>query len=414
MNHSFIISSTLPRINLKAGQCLFSEGEKGDYAYIIDQGEIEIITIKNNQQIVLNVLESGSMFGELALLDGSPRSASAYAKTDVLLTIVTPEQVRGRIQEANPILRLLLMLVMRYFRSETKRSRPLQIEEKFPPDFPDSFPFQQKKFEAIELIRLESDLRSAIKKKELGLSYQPIIDLKTGDILGFEILLRWHCAKRGNVSPLLFIPLAESTSLILAIGEWVIKEGIKAILEIKAQTNQDLFISLNIAQRQIESTSFLTFLTQEVNKAQINSQQIKLEILERTLFSGEKSLIWVKYCRSLGYSLIIDDFGTGYANLAYLKKFNFDTVKIDKSFIDDIETSEKDRIICNALINLSQRLNMTVVAEGVETSSQAENLRKLGCNFAQGYFFSKPVSLAEAISLIKSSIIKTKCAMIKK
>jgi EAL domain-containing protein (putative c-di-GMP-specific phosphodiesterase class I) len=401
-----MIRSPFPKRHLKAGECVFSQGDQGDYAYIIDEGEIEISTIVHEQEIVLNVLKSGNMFGELALVDGRPRSASAYAKTDVLLTIVTLEQVRSRIQEADPILRLLLMVIMDYFRSETKRRSSLELKENERDDLAENNRFAQLKSEAIELIRLESELRNAIETNELKLFYQCIVDLKTFEIVGFEVLLRWQCTKRGDISPSLFIPLAESTSLIIPIGEWAIKKAIKAILEIKKQTNKDVFMSINIAQRQIESASFLPLLTKQVREAQIKFSQVKLEILERSLFAGETALLWLESCRSFGFPLVIDDFGTGYANLTYLRDFYFDTIKIDKCFINEIENNQKDRNISHALINLSQGLDLTVVAEGIETLSQAKILRNLGCNFGQGYLFSKPVPLEEAISLIQSSKIK--------
>jgi EAL domain-containing protein (putative c-di-GMP-specific phosphodiesterase class I) len=390
----------LPKSYFKAGECLFSEGDKGDFAYIIDYGKIEISTIINGKNTILNILEPGDMFGELALVDGSPRSASAYAKTDVLLTIITPEQVNIRIKDADPILRLLLMIVMSYFRSETKRFRSKNSPKKLKLLSFEQNLYQEKITETIDLIRLESDLRDAIEQKELELLYQPIINFKTQKIVGFEILLRWKCSKRGYVSPSLFIPLAESTSLIIPIGEWLIKKAIEDLLEIKKRTHKDLFISLNIAQRQIESQKFLPLLKQEILLAGIKRNQIKLEILERSLLTEETALFWVESCRSAGFPLLIDDFGTGYANLSYLKNFQFDSVKIDKCFIDDLNHSKKDRSICKALIELSHGLEMTIVAEGIETKAQAKILQEFGCDFGQGYFFSKPLSLKEAIALL--------------
>lgn len=400
MEQSKIINSSLPKRHLRAGECIFLEGDKGDYAYIIDEGEIEISTFIDNKYTVLNLLKSGCMFGELALVDGRPRSASAYAKTDILLTVVTPEQVKSRIQKSDPILRLLFIVIMNYFRSETERLRDLQKENSYDIDLELYDLNLTKIHEAIELIRLESDLRNAIEEKQLNLYYQPIVHLHNFKVAGFEILLRWQCPKRGNVSPNIFIPLAESTSLIVPIGEWIIKEGMKAITEIKEKTNQNVFMSINIAQRQIESTNLLPLLIAELDKAKINPNQVKLEILERSLFAGDTALFWIKKCRDAGFPVVIDDFGTGYANLTYLKDFQFDTLKIDKSFIDDIESNQKERNICKSLISLSHGLEMTVVAEGIETIEQAKILQDLGCNFGQGYLFSKPVPLEDAIALV--------------
>lgn len=392
----------LPKRYFKAGECLFSEGDKGDFAYIIDYGQIEISTVINGKYTILNILEIGNMFGELALLDDSPRSASAYAKTDVLLTIINPEQVKVRIEEADPILRLLLMVVMRYFRSETKLFRSQNQCQNYKQLSLDYDLSQKKITEIIDLIRLESDLRDAIKNNELKLFYQPVINFKNEEIAGFEILLRWKCPKRGNVSPNLFIPLAESTSLIIPIGEWIIKKAIQGFLIIKERTDKNLFISINIAQRQIESTNFLTFLKQEILSTEIEPNQIKLEILERNLLTEETVLFFIESCRASGFPLLIDDFGTGYANLSYLKNFQFDSVKIDKSFIDNLETNKKDRSICKALIELSHGLEMTIVAEGIETKHQAQILKEMDCDFGQGYLFSKPLPFEKVITLLNN------------
>lgn len=399
---SYKIQPKLPRRHLRAGECLFREGDPGDFAYIIDEGEIEISTFIDGQHTVLNTLPPGSMFGELAVVDKSARSASAHAKTDTVLTIVTAEQVNSRIQEADPIIRLLFTVVMRYFRLDSERFRANKEEDEHKSQSFDSSQYTQRITEAIELIRLESDLRNAIEQKQLKLVYQPIINFATSKIAGFEALLRWYSPAREYVSPGVFIPLAESTSLIIPIGEWVTEEAIRGLLAIEEQTKQQVFVSINVAKRQIESATFLAFLQQKIKSTEIKTSQIKLEILERSLFEGEDAMDLAQACRSLGFPLVIDDFGTGYANLAYLKQFQFDTIKIDKCFVDDLDTNSRDYSICHALIALSHGLEMTVVAEGIETATQAKILKELGCNFGQGYFFSRPVPLEEAIALIQS------------
>lgn len=401
MNLSSSIGQELQNLRFQAGECIFREGEKGDIAYIIEEGVVEIVTESDKRVTVLNILTTGDIFGELALVDGSTRSASAYAKTDVVLTVVTSEQVRSRIDDADPILKLLLMVVMKYFRSETGRLRTNKLSNNVIDIEQTKQEYQVKIRQAIDLIRLESDLRNGFKEGELVTFFQPIIDLKTNKIAGFEVLLRWFCRKRGHISPDTFIPLAESTSLIIPIGEWILAQALEAIDVIKQKTGKEIFLSVNVAEKQIADSNFLKVLKEKITNSNAKPSQIKLEILERSLFEGENAIYLVEFCRDLGLPLVIDDFGTGYANLAHLKNFQFDTVKIDKYFVQNIDNNQKDQTICRALIDLSHGLNMTTVAEGIESQQQLDILRDLGCDFGQGYFFSPPVTLEEAIALIR-------------
>lgn len=402
MSQESAIDNQFLNRTLIAGECIFSEGDQGEFAYIIEEGEVEISTITpENERIILNILKSGDMFGELALVDGSARSASAYAKTDVVLTIVTGEQVKSRIESADPILKLLLIVVMNYFRAETGRLRAKSEADITTVDNQKK-EYQEKIVHAIELIRLESDLRNGFKQEELVPFYQPIVDLKTNSIVGFEVLLRWFSPTRGNVSPSIFIPLAESTSLIIPIGEWLLDQALKAIEKVKQETKRDIFLSINVAEKQIQSPEFLSIFKEKIKVSSVKPQQIKLEILERSLFEGENALNLVQDCRDFGLPLVIDDFGTGYANLAYLKNFQFDTLKIDQCFVKDLENNVKDQIICKTLIDLAHGLSMTTVAEGIEKEEQLHILSSLGCNYGQGYLFSPPLILDRAIELIRN------------
>lgn len=386
----------LRKRKLQAGELIFSEGDPGDYAYIIEEGAIEIWTVIDGKRLVLNVLSAGSMFGELALVDGRTRSASATAKSDGLLTLMTQEQVNQRIQSADPILRMLLLVVIRYFRSETEKLRPSGEQPQY--TFDTRADLEGRIKEAVEMIRMESELRTAIEEDQFMLFYQPVIHLDTGQIAGFEALIRWQSPTRGLVRPDLFIPLAESTSLIVPIGQWVIAEGVRALREIESVSGQQMFVSLNIASRQIEEPDFFEFLLEETR--QVQPSQIKLEILERSLFDSDAAIAWVRRCRSLGFPLVLDDFGTGYSSLQYLNEYRFDTIKIDKSFVWGLDDKANSRSICQAIVDLSQALGMTVVAEGVEKSSHVDALREIGCTFGQGYFFAKPMPLENIIALL--------------
>lgn len=395
---------------VQSGDSIFYEGDRGDFAYILEEGEVEIWTQVEEKRRVLNHLNPGSMFGEIALIDGQPRSASATALTDVILTVVTKEQVNRRIQEADPLLRMLLLMVMRYFRSETQnfRSRTNALAPKFFLEklYPNINPQKGLSFrltEAVDLIRMENELRTALDEEQFKLVYQPIINLETHTITGFEALIRWQSPNRGFVSPDEFIPLAESTSLIVPIGQWVIETGLEALKTLQKRVNYPVSMSFNIANCQIEEPNFLEFLLNCTDRHGLNYQQVKLEILERTLFDSERAIAWVQQCQALGFPLVLDDFGTGYSSLQYLNEYHLDSLKIDKSFVQGMNVKEQNKScsICQAMVDLSKTLGMTVVGEGIETDEHLQALKSFGCTYGQGYFFSRPLPLEQAIALFE-------------
>ncbi len=385
---------------LKPGECIFTEGDRGDYAYIIDQGSVEIFTTLEDQLYVLSVLEPGAIFGELALVDGRTRSASARALTDTLLTLVTREQVDERIQSADPILRMLLFVVLGYLRMESTHFRR-RNSPNFSIGLRERTDLLPRISQAVDLIRMESELQSAIRDGELKLVYQPILHLASNTVVGFEALTRWYSPSRGLVPPSIFMPLAECTSLIIPVGEWVVKTAFEAMRQMEQVTGNTPFISLNIANRQIEEPGLTDYLVNQAQCYGIPRQRIKLEILERTLMDSQLAPRWMEECRQLGFPLTLDDFGTGYSSLGYLNQYQFDTLKLDKSFVQELEDNASSRSICKAIIDLSHALGMTVVAEGIEQATQGELLADMGCSYGQGYFYAKPLSLGQAIEFLQ-------------
>ncbi len=397
---------SLPTRRFKSGDLIFTEGDEGDFAYILEDGKVEIWTMIQGERLVLNVIERGTLFGELALVDRQPRSASASALNDCTLAVVTKEQVNQRVQEADPILRMLLLVVMRYFRSETSHfrggkpesSKEAEATETLYPEVTLQNDLSNRITDAVDLIRMEAELREALTQQQFHLVYQPIINLAAHRIDGFEALIRWQSPTRGFVRPDAFIALAEATSLIIPIGQWVLKQGLEDLRLLEKNSPFPLCMSFNIASRQIDVPDFIPWLLNAAQDAGVKPSQIKLEILERTLFDRERALAWVQACRAEGIKLALDDFGTGYSSLQYLNEYNLDNVKIDKSFVQGLENNLNSQSICRAVVNLSSALSMTVVAEGVETEAQLNNLREIGCTYGQGYFFAKPLPLERAIT----------------
>lgn len=387
-----------------AGEVIFSEGDLQDIAYIVEEGRVEIWTLIDNERRVLNSLGMGSLFGELALVDRQPRSASAMAATDTLLTIVTQQQVDERLSDADPILRMVLYVVMQHFRSEVERSRarygPFARETSTSASTTDLS--QRKIAEAIEMIKVEAELKNAMRDNEFRLLYQPIYDLATEKIEGLEALIRWKSPTRGEILPAAFMPLAESTSLIIPIGNWVIACGLKDFTTFRDIAGDDLTLSFNLARRQMENQAFLPFLTESVIGHGIPPENIKLEMLERNLFQSDHVKHWMRDCATRGFSILLDDFGTGYSSLQYLQEYQPAALKIDRSFVKGLGLRPESERICKAIIDLAEALGIGTIAEGVETAAQATMLQDMGCRLAQGFLFSPPVSAKEIVSKLSA------------
>jgi diguanylate cyclase (GGDEF)-like protein len=254
----------------------------------------------------------------------------------------------------------------------------------------------------LERLELESDLGHALERGEFLLHYQPMVDVASGLITGVEALLRWRHPVRGLVAPLEFIPLAEETGLIVAIGEWVLATACAQTRTWQIQGLTDLKVAVNLSARQFADPLFLSRLTQIVRDSGLNPSSLELEITESVVMSrGECAVIALEQLKSLGVQLVIDDFGTGYSSLAYLKRFPIDTLKVDRSFIRDIPGDSSDRKITRAIIAMAHSLKLKVVAEGVETAEQLKFLRAQRCDSVQGYLLHRPLPENEVAEVLR-------------
>ncbi|MGJ8620511.1 MAG: EAL domain-containing protein [Methylophilaceae bacterium] len=242
-------------------------------------------------------------------------------------------------------------------------------------------------------MQIANDLRNALDKDEFWLAYQPIVSLTTGDVHKAEALIRWQHPKRGLIGPNEFIPIAEDTGLILKMGEWVFSEAVKQMSLWRAtyQVNFEISINKSPIQFRDESTNYLSWPDQ-LHKLGLPGGSVVVEITEGMLMENNDTVSkkLLAY-RDAGIQVSLDDFGTGYSSLSYLKKFDIDYLKIDKSFISNLKPNSEDMVLCEAIIVMAHKLGIKVIAEGVETVQQKELLISAGCDFAQGYLFSKPI-----------------------
>ncbi|MFM6192085.1 putative bifunctional diguanylate cyclase/phosphodiesterase [Planktothrix sp.] len=256
---------------------------------------------------------------------------------------------------------------------------------------------------ALERLQLETDLRRGLEQQELVVHYQPIVNLNTGKIAGFEALVRWRHPERGLVPPGLFIPIAEETGLITPIGYWVLSESCRQLRTWQKQNLVDssVFVSVNLSVKQFCQPNLLEQIDQVLEQSQLAPNCLKLEITESAIMDNEKDVAFIlREMRKRHILISIDDFGTGYSSLSYLHSFPVDTLKVDKSFVQRLNQEPENVGLIPVIISLAKTMNMSVIAEGIELPEQLMILKELSCGFGQGYFFSKPVPPEQLMELL--------------
>ncbi|HEY0377469.1 MAG TPA: EAL domain-containing protein [Pyrinomonadaceae bacterium] len=259
---------------------------------------------------------------------------------------------------------------------------------------------------AISLLHLENDLRRAVDEGQFLIHYQPIMALSTGTLAGFEALVRWQHPERGLVSPAEFIPVAEETGLIVAIGRWVLEEACRQTRgwQKLSPVNRNLTISVNLSGRQVMQPDLIEQVGEALQKANLDPHCLKLEITESVIMeNADAANRMLRQLRSLGVQLSIDDFGTGYSSLSYLHRFPVNYLKVDRSFVSRMGEGDSNTEIVRTICTLAHNLGMEVIAEGIERAEQNEQLKALGCEYGQGYLYSKPVDAETARAMLSDT-----------
>lgn len=250
--------------------------------------------------------------------------------------------------------------------------------------------------DALEHLQMEMDLRRALERHELYVEYQPIVSLETEEVLEVEALIRWRHPFHGCVPPIRFIPLAEETGLILPIGEWLLEEACRQGRAWQQLSDRKLVVGVNLSAREFQQPGLVSRIDRLLRNTELSADRLKIEITEGTIMDDAHSVIeTLRGLKALGVQLAIDDFGTGYSNLNYLRRFPVDTLKIDRAFVAGVGENSQDSAIIQSVVGLGKAMGMQVAAEGVESERQAARLRELGCDTAQGYYFSRPTAPGE-------------------
>ena len=258
---------------------------------------------------------------------------------------------------------------------------------------------------AVERMEMETHLRYALDQGALELYYQPFIEVKTGRLVGAEALLRWNDPELGSIGPDKFIPLAEEAGLIIPIGDWVLREACQQARRWQTQCGAVLRVAVNISSRQFKGSNLVETVAQALKVSGLPPDCLEMELTERLLMEdADKTREVLQQLRSMGVRFSIDDFGTGYSALGYLKRFSFDTLKVDRAFVRDVTVDPEDAALASAIINMGHSLGLMVIGEGVETKEQFAFLKKHHCDWVQGFYFSKPLPAKDFLVFIKEYV----------
>jgi diguanylate cyclase (GGDEF)-like protein len=259
--------------------------------------------------------------------------------------------------------------------------------------------------EALTRLQIESDLRHAFEREEFFLHYQPIVSLSQGRIIGAEALIRWRHFERGIVSPATFVPVAEDTGLVVPLGRWVLREACRQAHEwqLRGGDDQGFAISVNLSVREFAQPDLVRAVAAILEETGLSAQSLKIEITESAIIGQKHPAIeTVEQLRALGVAIHLDDFGTGYSALSYLHRLPLDAVKIDRAFTSSIDQEERPLHVVKAIVSLAHAIGLEVVAEGVTNQGQLDLLRGMGCDLAQGFFFSRPCNHEEMSALLST------------
>jgi len=380
------------------------QGDVGDCAYIIEEGLVEIfIAYPGGREQKITNRGAGSIIGEMALIDQQKRTASIRAVTDCLMVKITDNDFEKRVQAFDPIMNMVMQVVLTRYRDTLSRMHGGDEGKSYPPA-EEVEKMLSNSGKAIDHLKTANEFKHAIEHQELELYYQPIIDLKSKTVMGFEALMRWNHPEKGFMPPNLFIPVAEDSGLIVKATDWAIEEACNALNDIKSQTSyDDLFMSVNFTAIDMLHPEFLSKLLSVCDKTGTAPSDVKIEMTERLLMNNpEKVRTMLQSCADAGFHIAIDDFGTGYSSLSYLHHYPIDTIKIDRSFVVQMTKDEHALNLIKGIINLAKSLKMRLIAEGIEEEREEALLIESDCEMAQGYKYAKPMPKDKLIAFLNN------------
>ena len=377
----------LPREQIAAGAEVFRFGEPGNSAYVVESGRVEVLAADGRPLAQLGV---GALFGEVALLDQQARTATVRALEPTTLLRIERDHVQSLLKRADPVIRHLLSLLLARFRSAYPGAMTAPAPGSQAPD-------QEA---ALRTLMLTRDLDYGLAHGQLELFYQPLIGFAQRNLLGFEALVRWRHPVLGMIMPMEFIGLAEKTGLIHQLGQWVLQQALADWAQLRSfchpAAGLPAFISVNLSAPELSAPAIVAQVRDLLNRYDIPPRELKIELTETVIIEDREAVGNVlEQLSALGVAIALDDFGTGYAGLDTVKSLPIACLKIDKTFVQDIGQSLRSYEIVQSAIQLALSLGLTTIAEGIEDEDTANRLSEMGCGVVQGYYFARPMPLAD-------------------
>ena len=385
----------LDREIYSSDQIVFKHGEMGDCAYLIEEGRVEILVSKNEGYRRIRVIGKGELFGEVSLIDYQPRTATVRAIEKTILVPIPRKMMEMLLKKSDPVLQHLLLVILERFRHRNELSAPAETTAELSPEYSRQRDFV--KVEATQKLSLAHGMQRALTHEEFQLYYQPICELSSGRVAGFEALIRWHHPIEGVKQPNDFLWIAEQTGHIHDIGLWAFERACSDWKALRLLTEHVApFISVNLSPVQLNDERLVDNLIALAEKHKLNISEIKLELTETVMVDNpEAALKTMERLIGMGFSIALDDYGAGHSGLRHLQRYPISSLKIDGDFVLPILKSAQSLEIVRSTVALAHSLGMSAIAESIENKEVGKKIQEMKCDFGQGMYFGKPETLQD-------------------
>lgn len=369
---------------LNPGDILYQQGDRNDCAFLVAEGEVGLYRTDTGTTKLIDRRGAGSLVGESSIILGKERAVTAKAETACTLFRIPADRILRQFDSLDPVLSACINTTISFVEALYNSESHLAVQQG---------ENHSEIHKVIQRLQTEHDLTVGLERGEFHVVYQPIVEVSSGQIAGFEALMRWTHPENGPMRPDHFIAIAEDISAIWNITVIAIVEACRTLRLSRDTLGRDLFASINISARDLARHDFVDFLANVLDQYDLAPDCIKLELTESALVSkNAMTETNLERLRQLGLGISVDDFGTGYSNLGHLQLLPIKTLKIDKSFADGVHASNTAKGIVRMLVALGNELNVDIVAEGIESAIDVSVLEALGCRYVQGFFFFKPMA----------------------